>query len=139
MFVLLKVSESSDLFCGKPLQIDLDHQRIGLHNVIPQQQTHHIGMVKTLEKKDLIPHDATTPDIKGKHVYGELVYINGQLQKQQHTCNECDRLFTRPERLRQHHAYKHTGNNNVGNNGSNTNSNGSTISPTTNLGGSSSK
>lgn len=92
-------------------------------------------MVKTLEKKDLIPHDATTPDIKGKHVYGELVYINGQLQKQQHTCNECDRLFTRPERLRQHHAYKHTGNNNVGNNGSNTNSNGSTISPTTNLGG----
>ena len=78
-------------------------------------------MVKTLEKKDLVPHGA------GCSTKGLLQIVNGQqLQKQQNSCNECDRLFTRPERLRQHHAYKHNGNNNSGSNGGNPN----TISPT---------
>ena len=84
-----------------------------------------MGMVKTLEQKDLTSGPSSTKEL--------LQTVSGQPQKQQHLCNECDRLFTRPERLRQHHAYKHTGNNNIGY--SSCANNGNSLSPTTNHGG----
>ena len=89
-------------------------------------------MVKTLERKEMATNSTT-----GYFTKGLLQVVNSeQVQKQQPvqqpTYTDSDRLFTRPERLRQHHGYKNTSNNNS--NGSNTtgNNGNKTASPTPN-------
>ena len=74
--------------------------------------------MKTLERKELASHTTTGYLTKG------LLQVANQeqlVQKQQlGPLNESDRIFTRPERLRQHHGYKGNGNGsnyNLGNNG----------------------
>ena len=75
--------------------------------------------MKTLERKELASHSTTGYLTKG------LLQVANQeqlVQKQQlHHLNESERIFTRPERLRQHHGYKGNNNGNnysLGSNGS---------------------
>jgi hypothetical protein len=126
---LQMVSESSDIFGGEPLHIDESkpQRRLSSHHIIHRPQPHH--MIKSLERKEM-----TTNSTTGYFTKGLLQLVNGeQVQKQQpvqqSTYSDSDRLFTRQERLRQHHGYKNTSNNNS--NGG-TNSGNDTKSPTQN-------
>ena len=126
------MSESSDIFGGEPLHIDESkpQRRLSSHHIIHRPQPHH--MIKSLERKEM-----TTNSTTGYFTKGLLQFVNGeQVQKQQpvqqSTYGDSDRLFTRQERLRQHHGYKNTSNNNS-NGGTNTgNSGNNTKSPTQN-------
>ena len=112
MYFELQVSGSSDLFCGKPLQIDLDQHGINSHQLRQSQPHHHRcmslpgGVLKRIEKKDFI-----NPGTAKGLLQPAPFYINGTLQHPVGN-NECDRLFSKPERLHQASAYQRNGNNN---------------------------
>ena len=115
--VFIQISETSNIFGGKPLQIDetQPRRRSFSHHIIPRPQPHHL--VKTLERKELASHSTT-----GYLTRGLLQVVNGDqlVQKSQlDALNESERTFTRPERLRQHHGYKGNNNGNSYNFGSN--------------------
>ena len=127
------MSEASSLLGGKPLHIDETHprRRSFSHHVISRPQSHYL--VKTLERKELASHSTTGYLTKG------LLQVANQeqlVQKQQlQSLNETERIFTRPERLRQHHGYKSHNNSStysLGSNGSSPINHGCKTLPTNN-------